>query len=119
MGDPGLAMRYHRSVNRVAKWRLILAGRVWGTEKKTPQAKGRTDIFEKLILLRVEVSALTQLLIKKGVFTQEELMEQIIEECDHLDLSYSNQFPGIRATEDGIEMYDVEKATETMKGWPK
>ena len=118
MGDPGLNMRYQRSMNRVAKWRNILAGRIWGTQPKSPQTKGRTDIFEKLIILRAEVSALNALLVQKGTYTTEEYMEQIIEECDFIDMSYAQQFPGIRSTENGIEIYDTEKAVETMKGWP-
>lgn len=118
MGDPSLTLRYQSSINRVVKWRNILSGRIWGTQSKNPRSKGQSDIFEKLIILRAEVSALNALLVSKGIYTLEEYMEQIIEECDHIDMTYAAQFPGIRATNDGIEMYDLDKARETMKGWP-
>lgn len=118
MSDPAVYMRYQASLNRVAKWRNILSGRIWGTQAKTPEAKGRADLFEKLIILRAEVSAMNALLVKNGVYTIDQYMEQIIEECDHIDMTYAASFPGIRATEHGIEIYDVQKANETMKGWP-
>lgn len=110
---------YLSALNRVCKWRTVLAGRIWGTQPKSPQTKGRVDIFEKLIILRCEVSAMSALLIKSGAFTEAEFLKQITEEADALDLAYSLQFPGVRATDDGIEMYDVVKANQTMTGWPR
>jgi hypothetical protein len=115
----GIAEDASEALNRVSKWRSVLAGRIWGTEAKSPKTRGQVDIFEKLIILRCEASALVALLVAKGVFTIDEMNAQVIEEADALDLAYSLQFPGIRAVDDGIEIYDVLKAVQTMKGWPR
>lgn len=105
------------ALNRVCKWRNVLTGRIVGTQPKTPAIKGVSDIFENLIILRAETTALTGLLIKKGVITEQEYMRAVLEEAELLDMDYAKQFPGIRALDDGLKFYDLQKARETMKGW--
>lgn len=68
------------------------------------------------MILRAEVNALTQLLIKQGVFTKEEYDSEVAGEALLLELAYQKKFPGFRATNTGM-VIDVQKAQETMRGW--
>jgi hypothetical protein len=74
---------------------------------------------ELSILLRAEVSALTGLLIEKGVFTAREFTEAMIIECQQLMSDYEQTYPGIKAEEDGLE-YSMPLAAETLRkmGFP-
>jgi hypothetical protein len=109
---------YERTVNRLAKWRTVFAGRWLGTRTKDdPECIAVRDITEKYLMLRVEVNALTKLLSYKGVFTVDEFTNQIIRECDYMQAMLERQFPGFKATDDGMHI-DVAAARETTKGWP-
>lgn len=106
-----------RALNRVAKWRQVLTGWQLGSRPITdPECQAVRDHREATILLRVELTSITALLLKKGLITQEELQTAIIEEADELSKMYEKKFPGMKATDDGIQ-YDVLIAQETMKGW--
>lgn len=114
-----LQQRADRALNTLTKWRAVFAGWQLGTRADNdPECRAVRDHREVTILLRAEVTALTGLLIKKGVFTAEEFTEQMIEEAEYLSASYAKRFPGMTATEHGIS-YDLEKLSEhgTMEGW--
>jgi hypothetical protein len=105
------------ALNRLAKWRSVFAGWQLGTRSDTdPECQAVRDHREVTILLRAEVNALTGLLIAKGVFTAEEFAAQLDDEADALSAMYARKFPGIRATDDGIE-YSMPEAFATMRGW--
>jgi hypothetical protein len=76
------------------------------------------DHREVTILLRAEVTALTGLLIEKGVFTAQEFTDALGREAELLSADYARRFPGLEATDHGIA-YDVEKVRKhgTMDGW--
>lgn len=104
-------------INRLGKWRVLLTGWQLGTRQKgDPEGDAVRDHREATMMLRADVNAITQLLIKKGVFTAEEYAAQLNEECQHLCKSYERRFPGIKATDDGLQM-DVAIAADTMRGW--
>lgn len=104
-------------LNKLCKWRTVFAGWQLGTRPKSdPESQAVRDHREVTILLRLEVSALAGLLIAKGVFTHEEFAEQLGEEAAHLDAQYEKRFPGMKATDMGIEI-NIAEAHETMKGW--
>ncbi len=106
----------HKALNRLAKWRSVFTGWQLGTRALSdPECQAVRDHREVTIFLRAEVSVLTALLIKKGVFTMEEFMVALGDEADKLDADFQRRFPGISSTEEGI-MYD-QRARETMKGW--
>jgi hypothetical protein len=108
-----------RTLNRLAKWRTVFAGRWLGTRTKSdPEAIAVRDFAEKYLILRVEVSALAALLVARGIITTDQFQNQIIRECDHLQASLERSFPGFKATDDGMHV-DTAKALETTKGWPK
>ncbi|HEX3640142.1 MAG TPA: hypothetical protein VHV10_02505 [Ktedonobacteraceae bacterium] len=67
------------------------------------------------VLLRAGSSVLTRLLIERGVFTLEEFQQALIDEAEQLSKDYEGKFPGMKATDIGIQ-YD-RRASETMKGW--
>jgi hypothetical protein len=108
---------YERTVNRLAKWRTVFAGRWLGTRPKDdPECQAVRDITEKYLMLRVEVNALTALFIARGVFAVEDFEKQIIRECDYMQTMLEKSFPGFKATDDGMHI-DTARAAETMKGW--
>lgn len=105
-------------LNRLAKWRTILAGWQLGTRAKTdPECQAVRDQRELLLLMRAEMTALAMLLVNKGVFSEKEWLETLAKEAQLLDAANEKRFPGIRAVDDGIQIFDVKLAAETMKGW--
>ena len=118
--EAAAAMRLDRAANRLCKWRKLLAGWVMGTRPENDgPAAGMRDLQEARLLLRAEVSAITKILLDRGICTAEELTLQTADECDSLNEAMAQRFPGIKATDDGLEM-DVQKAVETMRrlGFP-
>lgn len=104
-------------LNRLAKWRAVFAGWQLGSRPKDdPECQAVRDHREVTILLRAEVTALTGLLIRKGVFTGKEFTEAVGEEADQLSADYARRFPGMEATDDGIA-YHLPEAASTMKRW--
>lgn len=107
------------ALNKLCKWRSIYTGRILGTRSMhDAQAKGVRDVFEKLLIQRVELSALTQLLIAKGAFTLAEFEDQLVIEARALDKAIEHTFPGFRTTETGVEIHAPVVAQDTTRGWP-
>jgi hypothetical protein len=104
------------ALERVTKWRRWLASQIIGTAPETKGTRGIRDLQEARIILRVEVTAIIGLLLRKGLFTEEELQEALAEEADALNAAYSKAFPGVRATETGLTM-DMPEAVYTMRAW--
>lgn len=123
-GDAAARAQYSltmAAVNRLGKWRTALAGRILGTRAKgDPESDGFRDLFDKLLILRAEVSALVILLAEKGQLTHVEWLRQLQIEAEALSQLYEKQMPGFRTTGTGLTM-DVEQATRTMReqGWPR
>jgi hypothetical protein len=110
MADP------RRNLNRLAKWRSLFAGWQLGTRPiGDPECDAVRDHREATIIQRAELSALTGLLIEKGVFTAEEFGVVLAHEADQLSQDYERRFPGVKATDIGLEMDG--RAAQTMKGW--
>lgn len=108
--------RTEAALNILAKWRAHFAGWQLGTRLKgEPESDAVRDHREATILLRAEVSALTMLLIDKGVFTHDEWLKQMEREANELCQRYEQHWPGARATENGMT-YD-KRVLPWMKGW--
>jgi hypothetical protein len=117
MQNDDAAKRCNAALNKLAKWRSVLAGWQLGTRAKgDPECDAVRDHREVTIMLRAEVSALTALLVEKGIFTPEEFQQALIDEAQQLEKDYERHFPGIRSTDIGMQ-FDVKEASETMKGW--
>lgn len=111
-------MAYPRNLNKLLKWRTVLVGRILGTRSDTdPQARGYRDLFDKVLILRVEQTALLTVLLKKGIVTELEIQAAVEDEADLLEKDYQKAFPGVRATDIGLDI-DIAKFLETTKGWP-
>jgi len=106
-------IRTGRALNRVAKWRAWFAGWQLGTRPKgDPECDAVRDHREVTIMLRAEVNALTGILIEKGVFTAEEYEDALIKEAALLEEDFERSYPGVTATEVGLQM--TPQAAETM-----
>lgn len=106
-----------RTLNRLAKWRTVFTGWQLGTRRADdPEAQALRDHRDATTIMRVEVNALTTLLLEKGVFTHEEFQRALIAEAEHLEKRYEEKFPGFRATDHGMSV-EPEVARETTKGW--
>lgn len=105
-------------LNRLGKWRSVLAGWQLGTRADTDaECQAVRDHREATLMLRAEVNALTQLLVAKGVFTEEEHYRQVSEECRLLCKAMERRFPGARAIDIGMEIYDPQKFAATTRHW--
>jgi Glutamate synthase domain 2 len=111
-----LAQRYYSTLNRLTKWRNVFAGWQLGTRSKDdPECQAVKNHREVTILLRVETTAISKILIDKGICTLEEYQQASIDEAELLSKDYEKKFPGMKAFDDGIQ-YDI-RAAETMKDW--
>ena len=103
-------------LNRLAKWRSLLAGWQLGSRPKgDPEADAVRDHREVTLMLRAEVNAITQILLTKRVMTREEWAVALINEAQELDESLSKRFPGVASTDDGLSM--TAEAAKTMATW--
>jgi hypothetical protein len=104
-------------LQRVCKWRSVFTGWQLGTRAKgDPEGDAVRDHRELTIVLRAEVTALSALLMKKGVFTIDEYVAELQNEARELSLSYERRFPGFKAADHGMDI-NVEIARDTMAGW--
>ncbi len=93
----------------LARWQL-------GTkEKDDPESDAVLDHREVTLILRAEVSALIKIIVSKGVCTEDEFRQILLDETQQLDKDYETAFPGMQSTPDGMQ-YD-RRAIETMRGW--
>lgn len=108
--------RANRALNVLAKWRAHFAGWQLGTRSiEDPECQAVRDHREATIMMRAELSALTGLLIDRGVFTAADYTEALAREAELLSADYSERFPGVTATEHGLAY--TPEAQEHMKNW--
>jgi hypothetical protein len=108
------------ALNKVARWRKFFASWQLGTRLDTDgEYRAVADQRELLILLRVEVTALTDLLMKKGLINQKEFQAALEREARTLDKDYERSYPGFSTTQDGLRM-QMPEAYETTRrlGFP-
>lgn len=108
-------------LNKLAKWRNVFASWQLGTRLDTDgECRAVKDHRELTILLRAEVSALTGLLIKKGLFTEAQWDTALADEAGMLDRDYEARFPGFSTSQDGVHMH-LPEAGDTMRrlGFPQ
>lgn len=110
----------NRVSNKLAKWRNFFTSWQLGTTSKDSGTyRAVKNHYELSILMRADINALIGLLIRKGVFTQEEYTEALIAESKRLDHDYEEHYPGFRSVDDGLHM-KLPEALETMQrlGFP-
>ena len=109
------------NLNKLCKWRLIYAGWHNGTQSiSEPGVQAMRDLHEKLLIQRVEITALATLMLEKGVFTAEEFQAKVESEAEILDATLSDFFAGFETIPNGIRILDAEIAAETQRrlGFP-
>jgi len=107
-------------LEKLCKWRKFFASWQLGTRSDSDgESKAVRHHREATILLRAELTALTGLLIAKGVITQAEFQDSLEREAAQLDRDYSAAFPGWSSTPDGLSM-EMPEALDTMRrlGFP-
>jgi hypothetical protein len=112
-------MTARRALNVLAKWRNHFAGWQLGTRLDTdPEFLAVRDHRELSILLRVEMTALTGVLLRKGIMTLTEFDAAMEREADLLNKDYEQRWPGITASPIGLN-YDVARIQQAgwMKNW--
>lgn len=108
--------RTQRALNIAAKWRGLFAGWQLGTRVKgDPESDAVRDHREQSILLRIESSALVQVLLAKGIIGHDEWLAALEVEAKELCAMLERRFPGVVAFEDGLRI-DARVAT-FMEGW--
>ena len=108
-------------LNKLAKWRIVFAGWQLGTRSDNDgECRAVKDHREVTIMLRAEVSAMTGLLLAKGVFTADEWDAALAKEAEQLDRDYEGKFPGFSTSQAGVEMH-MPQAGETVRvmGFPE
>lgn len=107
---------YRDAIERVCKWRTLFVGWQLGTRVKgDPEGDAVRDHRETTILLRLEVTALTRLLIERCGIPLEEIQRVMAEEAEHLNAAYEKRFPGVTASDSGLRI--TRDAAEWMKHW--
>lgn len=107
---------------RLAKWRRVFLGQFLGRDYlyKQPFPRGREkaliDLFEKTLFLRVEVSAMINILLKSGLITEGEYEVQLLTEIQEMHKAMEKKFPGFQAEDDGMRV-DPQAMYETTKLW--
>lgn len=104
----------NKALNKLAKWRSVFAAWQLGTRpKEDGEFLAVRDHREATMLMRAELNAIKVLCVKKGVFTDEELSNELAMEALILDAVYEKEFPGYRSSEEGMHL-DVKKVAETQ-----
>lgn len=108
--------RARAAMEVLAKWRTLLTGWQLGTRPKgDPEGDAVRDHRESTLMLRVEQSALSALLIKKGLITSAEWADALEEEAKQLNADLERRFPGVTASSGGLSM--DRRVLPWMKGW--
>jgi hypothetical protein len=103
-------------MNRLGKWRVLFSGWQLGTRPKgDPECDAVRDFQEARLIQRAELTAITSLLLSKGVCTEDELREAMADEADALNAQLEKRFPGVVATDIGLQM--DKRVLPWMKGW--
>jgi hypothetical protein len=108
-------------LNKLCKWRMVLAGWIFGSHTiDQPAVQGMRDLMDKWLIMRAENNAILGLLIEKNVINAAEFQRRLNKEADWLDRDMERRFPGMRSTENGVVFYDLDMANKTMSdlGFP-
>lgn len=108
-----------RALNRLAKWRVMLTGWHMGTRAKgDPAGDSYRDLMEFRLMIRVEVSAITRILVDKGLMTEAEFEDAVVVDAALLDEALASQFPGVRSNDEGLVMNPAEiNRAGWMRNW--
>lgn len=101
------------ALRRLATWRTFFAAR--HVMQDDPEFRLFLDDYEKWLMLRVETSSISAILLAKGIVSPEEFHGEMVEQADALSRSLSRAFPGIVATDDGLHWGDLSTYTKEVR----
>ena len=107
------------ALNRLAKWRAILAGWQVGSKAKgEPACDAVRDHRQETLTLRAELSAVVAVLIARGIIAEADFLEALDVAANQCNEALEKRFPGVKTTEAGIEL-DRDLAKPWMSKFPK
>lgn len=112
--------RMTAALNRLCKWRAFFAGWQLGTRPADDApTRALRDAIDARLVARVELSAVTRLLLERRVFTGDQLADAITVEAGELSADLARRFPGVDVTDAGLTM-TMPAAAETLRreGFP-
>lgn len=87
---------------RVRQFARYSTGRLLGTVAASRGSyRFVMDLLEKATYLRIEVNAISKLLIDKGVMTEKEWGETLLDEVQHFEREMQKQWPEVTVQQDG------------------
>lgn len=108
----------NRALNIAGKWRQVFAGWQLGSRLDfDPECKAIRDHREATIMLRIELSAIAGLLVKKNLITEQEYYEAMKASAEQFCKDMEDRFKGMKAGDNGITMTNGPELHATMKGW--
>ncbi len=108
------------ALEKLGKWRSVLVGWMLGTRAAaSPGVQGYRDLIDRTLVLRVEVDALAQLLIRAGVITSAEFAAAIEESALHYDRLFEKKFPGYSTNATGVVIDPRAVETNARLGFPQ
>ena len=107
--------------NKLCKWRSVLVGWMIGSKgANVPGVQGYRDLIDRSLLLRAEIDALCQLLLRKGLMTAAEFDAALAESALAYDQMLEHRFPGYSTTMDGVRINpQVAAETNRVLGFPE
>lgn len=118
-----LGEELHRAFSRLRQFGRIAVGRITGTTtSKNGRYKSLLELEECRHFQRVELNALTRILLDKGVITTPELQAILFEEAKIYEASLAKLWPEIEVADDGrsYAIKDVAALARRTReeGWP-
>lgn len=103
------------ALEKLGKWRRFFAGWQLGTTSEADGAfRAVSHHREATLITRVELSAVINILIAKGIITETAFEEALGEAAAELDASFERMYAGFSSSPDGMKMKFPE-ARVTMK----
>ena len=114
--------RFIRSCQRLRQYSKYVVGRILGTVgEENGGFKQLREMDECRHYQRVELNALTAMLIEKKVMTADEWIKKLADESCEYEKAVKSQYPEVSPSEEGTSMVlDLVGAQARMRkeGWP-
>jgi hypothetical protein len=111
---------YAKLMKRVVHWKEVLATWQLGTrDANNGTYQALQDLHENLIRKQVQLDAVTEILVCRGIFSPEDLLEKQIELAVRLDQNMETKFPGVKTTDSGLDVDpEVYQKTKNRLNFP-
>lgn len=97
-----LAETYRNLCQRLRQFGRLDAGRIFGSVPSDHGGyKAWMDLYERATFMRGEVNAISALLLRKGIVTEAEWMEQLTDELAYLFRRIAASWPEVDVPDDG------------------